>query len=158
MKGVNMKYILKTIICVVIVVMATGCATITCTSPGKLDGIKFKGTDGTPSQLVFIDCLGYYILWVVPLVSGDIRWNNEKKTIEGGFSLFKDHVSRENIQKAITNFADSRNCDLLDITYNDSGKSYAGVSQSGIIGILFGSTDLSVSAVLVPRSSSKKEE
>ena len=84
---------------------------------------QVQGTDGTPSQLVCIDCLGYYILWVVPLVSGDIRWNNEKKTIEGGFSLFKDHVSRENIQKAITNFADSRNCDLLDITYNDSGKS-----------------------------------
>ena len=153
-----MKYILKTIICVVIMAMATGCATITSTSPGKLDGIKFKGTDGTPSQLVFIDCTGFYILWVVPLVSGDVRWNNEKKTIEGGFSLFKDHVSRENLQKAITNYADSHNCDLLDITYNDSGTSYAGVSQTGIIGILFGSTDLSVSAVLVPRSNSKQGE
>ena len=153
-----MKYILKTIICAVVVAMATGCATITCTSPGKLDGIKFKGTDGTPSQLVFVDCPGYYILWVVPLVSGDIRWNSERKTIEGGFSIVKDHVSRENLQKAITSYADSHDCDLIDIAYNDSGTSYAGVSQTGAIGALFGSTNMSVSAVLVPRSSGKQGE
>ena len=152
-----MNKALKTVVCATMAAMASGCATITCSSPGMLDGVTIKGTSGKPSQLVFIDATGYYFLWVFPLASSDIRWNEQSKSIEGGFSFFTDHVSLENLQKAITKYADSRDCDLVDINYHDSDSSYAGVSQSGAIGSLFGSSDMSVSAVLVPRSSVKTE-
>ncbi len=151
-----MKNFLKSFICAALAAMVTGCATVTCTTPGKLDGIKFKGTDGTPSQLVYINSASLSILWIIPLFSGDIRWNSKKKNIEGGFSLFRDHMSRENMQKAITNYADSRDCDLLYVDFNESGTSYASASQVGIVGTLFGSTEMNVSAVLVPRNSNKQ--
>ena len=118
--------------------------------------MNLKGTDGRPSQIVVIETTGYYLLWAIPLCSGDVRWNEEKQSIEGGFSMFKDHVSIENLQRAITNYADRRNCDLVDVLYNDDDTTYAGVSESGIIGVFFGSSTMGVSAVLVPRSTEKQ--
>ena len=153
-----MKNILKSILIAAFAVLITGCATITSTPYDKLDGIKLDGTDGKPSEVVFIESTGFYMLWQVPIFSGDIRWNSEKKSIEGGFSLFKSHLSLVNLQKAITNYADSRNCDLVDVIYNDSNKSYGEASETGLIGALFGSTTINVSAVLVPRISDKESK
>ncbi len=153
-----MRNILKSFLCAAFVVLVTGCATITTTSYDTLNGVKLMGTDRKPSEVVFIESKGYYILWQVPICSGDIRWNNEKKSIEGGFSLFRDHVSLANLQNAITNYADSRNCDLVDVIYNDSNESYAEASETGLIGALFGSATINVSAVLVPRDSDKEEK
>ncbi len=146
-----MRGVLIFLLCFIFAALGTGCATVSYTSPGTLDGVKIKGANGEPYQLVFIESTGYYILWVVPLASGDISWNSEKQCIEGGFSLFKDHVSLTNLQKAITMYADSHNCDVVDISYNDSDTSYAGPSQLGGILACFGSSSISASAVLVPR-------
>ncbi len=151
-----MRNIFKSFLCVAFLVLASGCATITSTPYSTLDGIKLSGTDGKPSEVVFIESKGFYILWQVPIFSGDIRWNNEKKNIEGGFSLFRDHVSLANLQNAITNYADSRNCDLVDVIYNNTNASYAEASETGLIGALFGSATINVSAVLVPRNSDKE--
>jgi len=151
-----MGNVMKSALCAILAVAAAGCATISCTTPGGLDGLNLKGTDGRPSQIVVIETTGYYLLWAIPLCSGDVRWNEEKQSIEGGFSMFKDHVSIENLQRAITNYADRRNCDLVDVLYNDDDTTYAGVSESGIIGVFFGSSTMGVSAVLVPRSTEKQ--
>ena len=151
-----MKNIFKAILCAAFVVLASGCATITSTPYRALDGVEISGTDGKPSEVVFIESTGFYILWQVPIFSGDIRWNSEKKSIEGGFSLFRDHVSLSNLQNAITNYADSRNCDLVDVIYNNTNASYAEASETGLIGALFGSATINVSAVLVPRNSGKE--
>ena len=151
-----MRNILKPILCVAFAVLITGCATITSTPYDKLDGVKLNGTDRKPSEVVFMESTGFYILWQVPLFSGDIRWNNEKKSIEGGVSFFKDHISLANLQNAITNYADSRNCDLVDVIYNDTNASYAEASETGLIGALFCSATINVSAVLVPRTNEKE--
>ena len=151
-----MRNILKPILCVAFAVLITGCATFTSTPYDKLEGVKLNGTDGKPSEVVFMESTGFYILWQVPLFSGDIRWNNEKKSIEGGVSFFKDHISLANLQNAITNYADSRNCDLVDVIYNDTNASYAEASETGLIGALFCSATINVSAVLVPRNNEKE--
>jgi len=151
-----MRNILKSFLCAAFVVLVTGCATITTTSYDTLDGVQLIGTTRKPSEVVFIENKGFYILWQVPICSGDIRWNNEKKSIEGGVAFFKDHVSLANLQNAITNYADSRNCDLVDVTYNNSSASYADASEIGLIGAFFGSATINVSAVLVPRNSDKE--
>ena len=153
-----MRNILKPILIAAVAVLITGCATITSTPYDKLEGVKLAGTNGKPSEVVFIETTGFYILWQVPLFSGDIRWNSEKKNIEGGVSFFKDHVNLANLQNAITNYADSRNCDLVDVTYNDTNACYAGASEIGLIGALFGSATINVSAVLVPRTSDKESK
>ena len=151
-----MRNILKSLLCVAFAVLITGCATITSTSYDTLDGVKLNGTDRKPSEVVFIESTGFYILWQIPICSGDIRWNSEKKSIEGGVSIFKDHVSLANLQNAITNYADSRNCDLVDVIYNDTNASYVEVSETGLIGAFFCSATINVSAVLVPRNSDKE--
>ena len=129
----------------------SGCASLICTQPDALNGISIKGIDGKPSQMVVIDTTGYYFLWTVPLASGDLRWNNETQSIEGGTELFSDHVSISELQDALTNYAECRNCDLADVSYYDADTSYAEASYFGIIGMLFGESRMAVSGILVPR-------
>ena len=151
-----MRNIFKSLLCVAFAVLITGCATITSTSYDTLDGVKLNGTDRKPSEVVFIESTGFYILWAVPIFSGNIKWNSEKKNIEGGVSFFKDNISLTYLQNAITKYADSRNCDLVDVVYNDTNASYAEASATGLIGALFGSSTMNVSAVLVPKNSDKE--
>ena len=152
-----MRTILKSILVVAFAVLVTGCATVTTTPYSTLKDVKLNGTDGKPSEVVFLENTGFYILWQVPIYSGEIKWNSEKKCLESGFSLFKDNISLANLQNALTKYADNRNCDLVDVIYNDTNASYAEASKTGLIGALFCSATINVSAVLVPRDSNKEE-
>jgi len=137
--------------------MAAGCATVTYSSPGALDGVAVKGVDGKVGQAVLIDTSGFYMFWAVPLVSGDLRWNDGKKSIEGGASFFTDQVGIEELQTALLKIAETRNCDLAEVSYFDGDASYAGPSYGGAVGSCFGSSHMSVSAILVPRKAANKE-
>ena len=153
-----MKNVLKSILCTAFAVLATGCATVSTTSRGALDGIKINGTEGKPSEVVFLESSSAYIFWSLPLCSGDIKWNDEKKCLEPGFHMFKDNLSLASMQNTLISYADNRNCDLVDIIYNNSCASYADASETGLIGALFSSATINVSAVLVPRNSDKEEK
>ena len=151
-----MKKLMKIGAAALIATVAAGCATVTYTSPGMLDNVSVKGVEGRkPGQVVLIDTSGFYMFWTVPLVSGDLRWNEQKKSIEGGSSFFKDQVGVNELQAALLKIAESRNCDLVDVYVRDSDSSYAGVSYGGAVGSCFGSSHMSISAVLVPRSPAK---
>ena len=136
---------------------AAGCATVTYSSPGTLDGVVVKGVDGKVGEAVLIDTSGFYMFWAMQLVSGDLRWSAEKKSIEGGSSFFKDQVGIAELQSALLKIAESRNCDLADVNYFDGDASYAGLSYGGVVGSCFGSSHMSVSAILVPRKTANKE-
>ena len=136
---------------------ATGCATVYETSPGALDGLAYKAADGTPSELVFITTTGYHMLWTIPLACGDVRWNETTKNINGGSCLFKDLVGATELQDALLKLADSRNCDVVDMRFYDSDTTYAGVSTGGAIGALFGSSQIGISGVFVPRKDKTQE-
>ena len=137
--------------------LAAGCASVTYSSPGMLDNVSVKGIEGRKAgQTVLINTTGFYMFWTLPLVSGDLRWNNRSKSIEGGASFFKDQVGLGELQNALIKLAESRNCDLAEVYYNDTDASYAGVSYGGAIGSCFGSSQMCVSALLVPRRTSAK--
>ena len=139
-----------------LIASAAGCASVTYTSPGMLDKVSVKGVEGRKlGQAVLIDTSGFYMFWTVPLVSGDLRWNEQKKSIEGGASFFKDQVGVDELQSALLKIAESRNCDLADVYVHDTDSSYAGVSYGGAVGSCFGSSHMSISAILVPRSPAK---
>ena len=139
-----------------LIALAAGCASVTYTSPGMLDNVSVKGVEGRkPGQAVLIDTSGFYMFWTIPLVSGDLRWNEQKKSIEGGTSFFKDQVGVNELQSALLKIAESRNCDLADVYVQDSDASYAGPSYGGAVGSCFGSSHMSISAILVPRSLAK---
>ena len=137
--------------------MLTGCASVDYSSTGMLKNITVKGAPGAEAgQHVMITTSGYYMLWTIPLVSGDLRWNEETKEIRGGFSLFSDQVGYKELQDALLKIAESRNCDLADVSFNDADASYAGASYGGAVGTLFGSSNMGVSAILVPRGAKTK--
>ena len=134
-----------------LLVGAAGCASVYSSSQGAFDGLAYKSADGTPSEHIYIRTTGYYFMWTIPLASGDLRWNDETKSINGGTCLFCDQVGVTELQKALLKIAETRNCDVIDMAFHDSDTSYAGVSTGGIIGALFGSSQIGVSGVLVPR-------
>ncbi len=153
-----MKELMKIGAAALIASVAAGCASVTYTSPGMLDNVSVKGVEGRkPGQVVLIDTSGFYMFWTIPLVSGDLRWNDEKKSIEGGTSFFKDQVGIEELQAALLKIAETRNCDVADVSYFDGDASYAGPSYGGAVGTCFGSSHMSVSAILVPRKVVYKE-
>ena len=129
----------------------TGCATVYRTTPGSLTSIDYKGANDTPLEQVYITTTGYHCLWTVPLASGDLRWNAKKQSINGGTCLFSDQVGATELQDALLKIAESRNCDVIDIMFDDSDTSYAGVSYGGFVGLFFGSSHMGVSGVLVPK-------
>ena len=135
-----------------LLVGASGCATVYRTSQGSLDGLEYKGVNGSPSELIYITATGYYFLWTLPLASGDLRWNEQTKSINGGTCFFRDMVSAADLQNALLKFSETRNCDVIDIAFHDSDTSYAGASYGGVIGALFGSSQIGISGVLVPRA------
>jgi len=61
-------------------------------------------------------------------------------------------VGATELQDALLKMAETRNCDVIDISYFDSDTSYAGASYGGIVGALFGSSQIGISGVLVPRA------
>ena len=131
-----------------------GCASITYTSPGTLDSVSVKGMRGNKdAQAVLIDTTGYYLLWTIPLISGDARWDEETKSIKGGSSIFTDHVTVNELQSTLLKLADARNCDLAEVYVHDADSTYAGVNSP--IGTLFGSSHMSISAILLPRTPAK---
>ncbi len=129
----------------------SGCATISASKAGRLDGIDMKGAAGELREHVCLSTTGEYILWTIPLGSGRFNWNEETKTLETETAWFSDCVGIAELQEALLKYAGARNCDVVDVSYFDSDVSYAGVSYEGLLGMLFGSSNMGVSAVLVPR-------
>ena len=137
--------------------LVTGCASVEYSSPGKLNNISVKGAPGAEAgQHVAITTSGYYMFWSIPLVSGDLRWDDAKREIKGGFSFFSDQVGFQELQTALQKIAETRNCDLADVNFHDSDGFYADVSYAGIVGAFLGSSQMGVSAVLVPRENVAK--
>ena len=137
--------------------LVTGCASVEYSSPGKLNNISVKGAPGAEAgQHVAITTSGYYMFRCIPLVSGDLRWDDEKGEIKGGASFFTDQVGFEELQTALQKIAETRNCDLADVSFSDSDGFYTDVSWGGLVGTFFGSSQMGVSAVLVPRENVAK--
>ena len=152
-----MKKLMKIGAVALIASVAAGCASVTYSPPGALNGVSVRGVKNAEgAQVVMIDTSGYYMFWTIPIVSGNFRWNDQNKSIEGGTSFFRDQVGLGELQNALIKLAESRNCDLAEVYFNDTDATYAGVSYGGAIGSCFGSSQMCVSALLVPRRTSAK--
>ncbi len=152
-----MKRIMMKIGAAALIASVAGCASVKYSAPGALNGVAVKGVKNADgARLVIIDTSGFYMFWTIPIASGDLRWNDQKKSIEGGTSFFQDQVGLDELQNALTKLAESRNCDLAEVFFNDADASYADVSYSGAVGTCFGSSQMCVSALLVPRRTSAK--
>lgn len=128
-----------------------GCASVSTTRRGALAGIEVKGAGGEPLEHVCLSTTGEYLFWTIPFGTGEFRWNPVTRKLETGTAWFRDCVGIAELQDALLKYANGRGCDVVDVSYFDSDTSYAGASYEGIIGILFGSSQMGVSATLIPR-------
>ena len=58
------------------VVLATGCAHVTMSSPKSLSGLDVMGSPTQADRQVVVRNSGYHLFWSLPLVSGDMRWDD----------------------------------------------------------------------------------
>ena len=131
--------------------VCSGCATISTSKVGMLDGIDVKGANGAPVEHVWLGTTGSYMCWTIPFLSGRFHWNENTKQLETGVAWFSDCAGVAELQEALLKYADGRNCDVVDVSYLDADTSYADASYEGILGVLFGTSSMGVSAVLIPR-------
>ena len=157
MKKKNMRESILAGVVAFFAMLVTGCASVTYSSPGTLESLSIKGAEGAESgQIVTISTTGYYLLWTIPLVSGDLRWDPEQCDIKGGASFFRDQVGYNELQDVLLKIAENRNSNLAEVYFSDSDDIYAEVSEGGLIAAFFGSSQMCVSAVLIPRKTIAK--
>lgn len=82
---------------------------------GAMDGMNVDGIDGTNLRHVYVSNGGYYLLSWWPLVMGDIRWNDKKKDIRGGITLFREQGTQQQVEELLVKIADRENCDLVGV-------------------------------------------
>ncbi len=137
--------------------MLTGCASVSLSSPGIMEGIDVKGAGGPVDRVAVINNCGLYLLWSLTVGTGDVRWNPKTQDINGGCAMFKDFSNMHNIYEALNRIAERENCELVDVVFLDgSDSSMSLFSYSGLAAGLIGVNDITVSAVLRPKKGGDK--
>ena len=130
-------------------VLVGGCTTVEISSPGTLTGIDVKGSGGKANRAIMIGNEGYYLFQCIPLVTGDVTWDAKKGGIVDEFVFFSNELAGDRMANAMFRYAESQNCDLVDLVINNRCESkielfslmgwfntivsYQGVCYSGVL-------------------------
>ena len=138
--------------------IAAGCNTVVISSPGSLRGIDVNGADGRADRVLSISNEGYFLFHCLPIFTGSMRWNPVEKRIRNDFEFFSNHLAGDKMMAAMCRYADSLDCDLVDIVVIDKNDCPLGLM--GIqdwINTLIAYRDITYSGVLCPRRKAGKE-
>ena len=100
-------------------VLVGGCTTVEISSPGTLTGIDVKGSGGKANRAIMIGNEGYYLFQCIPLVAGDVTWDAKKGGIVDEFVFFSNELAGDRMANAMFRYAESQNCDLVDLVINN---------------------------------------
>ena len=100
-------------------VLVGGCTTVEISSPGSLKGVDVKGAGGKADRAIMLGNEGYYLFQCIPLVAGDVTWNERKGGIVNEISFFSNELAGDRIANAMFRYAESQNCDLVDLVINN---------------------------------------
>ena len=130
-----------------------GCATVEMSAPNSLAGIDVKGAEGKADRFIMISNEGYFFFWTVPVVAGDMStWNDHQRKLESTISFFSAETRVQKLTDILYHYADSMNCDAVDLVIDDNTNCAPGFF--GIVDIfrtVFGCQSVVVSAVLKKR-------
>ena len=112
---------------IVAAVLVGGCTTVEISSSGALKGVDVKGAGGKADCAIMLGNEGYYLFQRFPIVAGDVTWEAKKGGIVDGISFFSDEISGERMSNAMFRYAESRNCDLVDLVINNRSKCEIGL-------------------------------
>jgi len=138
--------------------MAAGCNTVVISSPGTLRGIDVNGAGGRADRVISISNEGYFLFHFLPLATGSTDWVPEEKRMSNGSEFFSNHLSGDRMMRAMCRYADSLDCDLVDIVVIDKNECPLGLM--GIqdwINTVIAYRDITYSGVLCPRNRPGKE-
>ena len=96
-----------------------GCNTVVVSSPGSLAGIEVNGAPNPASRVLMVSNEGYFLFHCLPLVTGSMEWSPNEKKLYNDIELFTDHMKADRMLDAMRRYADSMDCDLVDIVVND---------------------------------------
>jgi len=138
--------------------MATGCSTVVVSSPGTLRGIDVNGAGGRADRVISISNEGYYLFHFLPIATGCVEWMPAEKRIGEGFEFFSNQLSGDKMMDAMCRYADSMDCDVVDIVVNDKNECPLGVlGIQDWISTVIAYRDIVYSGVLCPRKRSGRE-
>ena len=130
-------------------VLVGGCTTVEISQPGSLKGLDVKGAGGKADRAIMLGNEGYFLFHCIPLVCGDVTWDAKKGGIVDEISFFSDELKGDRMAVAMFHYAESQNCDLVDLVINNKCESkiglfglmdwfntlvaYQGVTYSGVL-------------------------
>ena len=100
-------------------VLVGGCTTVEISSPGTLSGIDVKGAGGKADRAIMLGNEGYYLFQCIPIVAGDVTWDARKGGIVDEISFFSNELEGDRMSNAMFRYAESQNCDLVDLVINN---------------------------------------
>ena len=125
------------------VLLLAGCNTVAISQPGSLVGVDVKGADGRADRVITIgnDC--YFLLWTLPLISGNMTdWDSKGNCLENSVKIFSNEITQQKLQDMLFRYADMLGCDVTDVIYRCDDDAEINIVQC---------QSASVSGVLVPR-------
>lgn len=136
----------------------SGCSTVLISSPGSLSGVDVKGAKGGADRTIMVANEGYYFFQAWPIVSGSASWNSKAKEIFNDVEFFSEQLDGTQMVNIMSRYADSRNCDLVDVVINN--RSQYNIGLFGVMdwfNTVIGYQAVTYSGVLRPRQSSAEE-
>lgn len=139
--------------------LSAGCAHVTISSPNSLSGLDVLGSPTPADRQVVVRNSGIHGLWWFPIMSGDMRWDDEKNDIKGGTDFFSNHCSPTDCMNTLEKIAERENCDLVDIYFTDMTKSGFDVTSfSGLFAWAGGLYEVQACGILRPRADAPEKE
>ena len=160
-----MKKILLTIALLASACAMNGCAWVSLSDPGAIEGLAFAGRPGVcgpQDRAVYMRTVSVqFIRW--NLFSGSLAWDSKKGTIKGSPS-FVDYTTQDHFMQAIENLAEYYDADITQYEIDDVETFNVG-DFTGLINApymafewLFPTREMACSAILRPRTLEVKPE
>ena len=131
-------------------VLVGGCSTVKMSEKGSLAGIDVKGADGKADRTLCVGNEGCFLFNTIPLISGDMDWNAKEKGVDTwALSMFKNETTVQRLTDAFYRYAESENCDVVDVVVDDRTQYPIGILD--FEKYIFMSHELYVTGVLKPR-------
>ncbi len=145
-----MKTLFPAAVAIAAAVLVGGCSTVKMSEKGSLSGIDVRGADGKADRTLCVGNEGCFLFNTIPLISGDMDWNAKKKGIDTwALSVFKNETTVQRLTDAFYRYAESENCDVVDVVVDDRTQYPVGIMD--FEKYIFMSHELYVTGVLKPR-------
>ena len=115
--------------------------------------IVMNGAPNPADRVVMVANDGYFLFHCLPLVTGSMEWSPSERKLRNDMEFFTNHMTGEKMLDAMRRYADSLNCDLVDIVVNDKNECPIGfLDITDIANTIIAYRSTTYSGVLCPRA------